>query len=112
MNNVEKHRKRKAEDDPEGSASPRKRGRPKRTVSLESRYPKIPILPDNSHDGEKERALAIEMEKERPRKDIILPLMKETFYARRQYILHDEGSVSSKLLKYSCLKMPPVVSCV
>ena len=45
-----------------------------------------------------------------PRKEVVLPLMKETFHGRRQDILHSDDSVVSKLMKYSALKMPSVVS--
>lgn len=107
--NVEKGRKRKAEVNLEEDETPRKRGRPKRTINLESRYPKLTGSLDNTGDQQKERSIELEMEKDRPRKDIVLPLMKQTFYTRRRYLLHNDGSVVSKLTKYPALKMPPVV---
>ncbi len=114
VNNVEKsRRKRKAEVDIGDSETPnRKRGRPKRIITLESRYPKLASPPDDSGDQQKEQALALELEKGKPRKDVVLQLMKGTFFTRRQYILHDNGSVVSKLTKYPGLKMPLVVSIV
>ena len=50
------------------------------------------------------------MEKEKPRKEVVLPLMKETFHRHRRDILHSDVSVVSNLVKYSALKMPSVVS--
>lgn len=87
-----------------------KSGRPKKVINLENRYPRINPQKDNLDEQQKEQALASEMVKAHPRKDIILQLMKATFYARRQFILHNEGSVLSKLAKYPGLKMPIVVS--
>ena len=54
-------------------------------------------------------AISKEMEKEKPRKDILLPLMKSTFYFRRKYILESEDSVFVKLEKFPGLKMPSLV---
>lgn len=76
--NVEKSRKRVASD-LTSEATPRKRGRPKRVLSLASRYP--PLQP-NADDTAQEQNLQVilkEMEKEKPRKDILLPLMKSSF---------------------------------
>ncbi len=107
--NVEKSRKRKASDSDIGTPA-RKRGRPKRLViSLESRYPTV----SPQFDGEREKeqaALTKEMEKDKPRKNIVVQLMKETFYSRRQYILLNDESVVSKLAKYQGFTLPPVVS--
>lgn len=52
---------------------------------------------------------AISMEKDKPRVDVLLPLVKSTFYVRRQYILNSEDSVLSKLEKFPALKLPPLV---
>lgn len=104
-----KSRKRGATDSDEAE-TPRKRGRPKRTINLESRYPTITGPDDDSEEQQNDQALAVEMEKEKPRRDTVLQLMKHTFYARRQYILHNNESVVSKLAKYPGLKMPVVVS--
>lgn len=112
MYNVEKGRKRDADDSLE--ATPKKRGRPKRVVTLECRYPSIRPLEGEDATQQQQRIQAIskEMEKEKPRKDILLPLMKSTFYARRQYILDNDGSVFCKVQKFPALKMPPLVCCV
>lgn len=106
--NVEKTRKRKAADD-SMDATPKKRGRPKRVTSLETRYPSIRPHGDDASQQQQKQALSKEMDKEKPRKDILLPLMKSTFYERRQYILDRDDSVLAKLEKYPALKMPPLV---
>lgn len=49
------------------------------------------------------------MEKEKPRKDVVLDLMKSTYYSRRKHILGYVGSVSSKVTKYPAFKMPSVL---
>lgn len=106
--NLEKGRKRKAADLADDT-TPRKRGRPKRVISLISRYP--PLQPQSTDTAQEQQVHAImkEMDKEKPRKDILLPLMKATFYARRQYILDSEDSVLTKLEKFPALKMSPMV---
>ena len=91
--------------------TPRKRGRPKRVMSLETRYLSIRPQGDESTQQEHMQALTKELEKEKPRKDILLPLMKSTFYQRRQYILNNDDSVLSKLEKYPALRMPPLIQC-
>ena len=105
--NIEKSRKRKASDS--GQDLPKKRGRPKSVINLESRYPTVCPEEIGSSDSHFVEALSKEMEKENPRKDVILQLMKSTFYSRRRYILQSESSVTCKLEKFPALKMPPVV---
>lgn len=102
--NIEKSRKRKTTLDLD--ETPRKRGRPKR--SLDIRYPSI-TPGDASVQQQQVQAISKELEKEKPRKDILLPLMKTTFYARRQYILANDDSVITKLEKFPALRMPPLV---
>lgn len=109
--NVEKTRKRArtgpntAED---GTCTAKKRGRPKRSSDLESRYPLIQLRDDASAQ-QHVQAISVEMEREKPRKDILLPLMKSTFGVRRQYILSSDDCVFTKLDKYPALKMPALV---
>ena len=57
-------------------------------------------------------ALQKEMDRENPRKDIILPLLKETFPSRRQHILGDSDdlSVTTILETYKPLSLPFAVS--
>ena len=106
--NVEKTRKRKASDSVSGNSDQeRKRGRPKKSTALGSRYPAMRQVEEPDTDGE--QALKKEMEQEKPRKDVVLSLMKNTFYFRRQYILHKDDSVRAKLEKYPALRMPYVV---
>ena len=75
-------------------------------MNLESRYPSI--RPQEDESAQQQHLPAIS--KEKPRKEILLPLMKSTFYARRQYILNSSNSVLSKLEKFPALKMLPLVS--
>ena len=105
--NVEKSRKRSASNDdlPPGK---RARGRPKKIISL-SRYPAIRKDVDTSDDSTQQQAITKELQKQNPRKEILLPLMKETFYSRRKYILECNDSVFDKLTKFPGLKMPPLV---
>ena len=77
--NVEKSRKRTGPDIED--STPKKRGRPKkRSSNLKYRYPLIQSngVCDASEQQNVE-AMSMEMEKNKPRKDILLPLMKSTF---------------------------------
>lgn len=88
----------------------KKRGRPKKVINLASRYPSIqPHGNDTAQQQIHTQAILKEMDKEKPRKDILLPLMK---HARRQYILESEDSVLTKLEKFPALKMPSLVGCM
>ena len=107
--NVEKNRKRKAIDAADGLDLPKKRGRSKRVISLESRYPAVRQV-DGPEVEQIIAALSNEMDKEKPRKDVVLSLMKSTFGKRRRYILCDEASVTAKLDKFPALRMPSAVS--
>ena len=105
-------RKRSANQD---TPSPKaKRGRPK--VNVLSRYP--PLRGTGGIDDVAEErnlaALQKEMDRENPRKDIILPLLKETFASRRQHILGDSDdlSVTAILETYKPLSLPFAVSSV
>ena len=83
--NVEKSRKRAAVD--EIDDTPKKRGRPKRIINLATRYPSIQLCAQGDHlDRQHIQAISKEMENDKPRKEILLPLLKSTFYVRRQYI--------------------------
>ena len=105
VNNVEKDRKRKAssEDD-----LPRKRGRPKKIVTSSSCY--SPLTVDPSDISQETEALENELKKEKSRRDVLLDLMKATYYSRRREILHDSDTVCAKITTYPALKMPSVVS--
>ena len=106
--NVEKSRKRVAVDSIDDT--PRKRGRPKQVTNLVSRYPPLQHHGnDPSQQQQTSQAILKEMEKEKPRKDILLPLLRSTFCVRRQYILESNESVIAKLEKFPALKMPPLV---
>ena len=105
---MEKKRKREGE----GEVPQKKRGRPKKSDSpLSARYPDIhgealnPVAENRNTD-----AVAKELEKQQPRKDIILPLMKSLYSSRRQYILNDAVSASDTIDKFPALKLSFVVS--
>ena len=106
--NVEKSRKRAVVDSIDDT--PKKRGQPKkRVISLASRYPSIQPNGNDSAQQQHTQAISKEMEKDKPRIDVLLPLMKSTFYARRQCILDNDGSVLLKLEKFLALRMPSIV---
>ena len=111
MYNVEKTRKRKLTGEDDSMPTPKKRGRPKKIINLESRYP--PVRPqegsDSTADARNMQALQLETEKDKPRKEVVLPLMKATFYSRRHYILNEAESVVKVLERFPSLKMPSVV---
>lgn len=107
VNNKKKIPKRKLEKvDGESCMSPAKRGRPKSDPSL-ARYP--PLV-QADEDTVAEEALKLEVQKERPRKEIIVPLMKKTFPSRRHYILTCAKSVHEILEMHKELKLPFAVS--
>ena len=78
--NVEKSRKRKTSESSE--ETPRKRGRPKRVSSLVSRYPSIQI-DDDDDSVQQQQHVRAKWNRKKPRKEILLPLMKSTFNSRR-----------------------------
>ena len=51
-----------------------------------------------------------ELEKPKPKQDVVLELMQVTFPHRRRYILDEAASVRDILHKFPALKMPDVVS--
>ena len=54
-------------------------------------------------------AVVKELEKEQPRRDVLLQLMKSLFPSRRSYILLTADSVDHTLFKFPALKIPFVV---
>lgn len=74
------------------------------------RYPPLQI--GNTDDGEAAEALCKELEKDKPRRDVVLPLFKETFPERRQYILSTQSSVAEITTRYKALSLPYAVSFV
>lgn len=96
-----------------GDATPRKKGRPKKaTTTGLDRYPALICNESIAPDEERSacEALRREMQNERPRRELFLPLMKSTFVLRRQYILHYAGSVRDILQDYPALKEACAVS--
>ena len=99
----------------EGQGTPVKRGRPKGT-SLLNRYPPLPEgINDDASNQRNITALQREMEKERPRKDVVLSLLNQTFATRREEIVSDSADVTltSILTKYKALTLPyAVCTCI
>ena len=89
-------RKRVATND--GESSPIKRGRPK-GCSLLNRYtPVNEDLNDEASSDRNIRALKKEMEKEKPRKECVLSLLRQTFSSRREDILSNSDVSVTTLL--------------
>ena len=88
---------------------PAKRGQP-RVLTVLSRYP--PLSMEGDIDVERnEQAISQEIGRETPRKDILLPLLRQTFTSRREYILSDSDSTIAVILqKYPALAFRSVVS--
>ena len=105
-------KKRPASSD-DGEGTPVKRGRPKGS-SLLMRYPQLPEASNDAASNERNNtALKKEIEKEKPRKDVVLSLMKETFSARREEILFAGNlSLADILLPHKGLKFPYAVSVI
>lgn len=73
--NIEKKRKRTDSDSPR----PVKRGRPNKSSKQSSRYPVLKeSAPAEDVDTRNHQALAVECEREKPRKDLVVQLMKDT----------------------------------
>ena len=109
-----KQHKRSIDDDDssDSSAPKRKRGRPS-TSQVLTRYPPLRDTGEDEVAGERNRQqLQRELEKDRPRKETILLLAKQTFTSRRSEILDEskEISASSILSKYGEIQKPYVVS--
>lgn len=93
---------------------PAKRGRP-RLISVLSRYPPLSRDEDSDDDIAMERHMGMlkkEMERESPRKEQLLQLMKVTYTIRREFVLSDSSEVSATavLEKYPALSLVSVVS--
>lgn len=108
MHNVAKPgRKRQLEKDDTPVPAP-KRGRPKRDALLE-RYPS---LNPPSACTESQKALDKELEKETPRKDIVLPLVNSTFHYRRPLVVQSAVKnvpIHRLLTQHKCLRLIYVV---
>ena len=104
--NVYKGEKRKHTDQEEASSSVPSRKRPK----ILERYP--PLNASSIDEGTVERhrkALDLELQKERPRMNVILELMELTFSHRREYVLNEASSVEEIVEKYPAFGKPDVV---
>jgi hypothetical protein len=68
------------------------------------------LQPSGDIDEDKIKALQIELGKKKPRKDIVLPLLKETFPERRQFVLTTQVSVAELTERYKSFLLPYAVS--
>ena len=70
------------------------------------RYPAVQeIEVDETTEKNHFDAIKKELQKEQPRRDVLLPLMKFLFPSRRNFILHSAISVENILLKFPALKL-------
>lgn len=93
------------------STPPAKRGRPPKFEDpMLQRYPPVQLSDTCTDDGNATEALSRELEKDKPRKDVVLPLLKETFAQRRHYILSTQTSVADITAQYKALLLPYAVS--
>ena len=96
----------------DAGTSPCKRGRPKGSTLL-NRYPPVRVEDADSVANERNmKALMKESERDHPRKDHILPLLKHTYTSRREDILAEsmDVAVTDLLTKYPALCFPYAVS--
>ena len=73
------------------------------------RYPPVQVADNVDEDDIK--ALQLELAKDKPRKDVVLPLFKKTFPERRQYVLLTQMSVADLTERYRGFLLPYAVSC-
>lgn len=106
------HKRSIEEDDSSDSSTPkRKRGRPS-TSQVLTRYPPLRDTGEDETASERNRQqLQRELERDRPRKETVLLLARQTFATRRSEILDEtkEISASSILSKYNEIEKPYVV---
>ena len=99
---------------PDGDASTPKKGRPKSSAIL-GRYPTLEVNDIGNDDVANARNLNLlqkELERDKPRKETILPLLRHTFVSRRDYILSEveDINVARILTIHQALQLPYVVS--
>ena len=105
--NVEKSNVRKPSAEADSTDVP-----PKKKYKVSSLYPPL----DHSQAADDitfERhysAMENELSKDKPRKEVVANLMRQTFIQRRDFVLNDAESVSQILGRYSGLKLPDIVS--
>ena len=97
-----------------GQSSPCKRGRPKASVIM-NRYPPVRVdsdFKDAATDERNKKTLLKELERENPRKEIVLSLLRQTFSNRREDVLSESADVSVRtiLSTHPALTLPYAVS--
>ena len=84
-------------------------GRPKHEDHILARYPPMQYVADDV-DEDKLKALQVELERVKPRRDIIVLLYKDTFTERRQFVLSAQViSVDDLIKRYKGFTLPYVV---
>lgn len=111
MHNVRSACAKKRPSSDEGQGTPVKKGRPKGS-SLLNRYPPLPEVNMDAASNERNmNALKKEMDREKPRKDVVLSLLKQTFSTRRDEIVSDcsDVTVTSIISIHKALTLPYAV---
>lgn len=76
-----------------------------------SRYPPVTGSPMDDISFERHlQKITTEIKRESTRKQVLLPLMEQTYLTRREMILSEHTSISEILASYSCLKIFSMVS--
>lgn len=110
MHNVRSACAKKRPSSDEGQGTPVKKGRPK--GSSLHRYPPLPEVNMDAASNERNmNALKKEMDREKPRKDVVLSLLKQTFSTRRDEIVSDcsDVTVTSIISIHKALTLPYAV---
>ena len=97
-----------------GDETPRKRGRPKVSTTM-GRYPALESMDvgeydDNASTERNRNALSKELERPKPRKEVVLSLLRQTYRPRRDEVLSDSEDVASILSRHPALSLPYAVS--
>ncbi len=111
VHNVRSANARKRPPTDESDETPCRKGRPKMSAVL-SRYPPIPdVGNDDISHARNIKLLQKEMERDKPRKETVLSLLKQTFTSRREYILSEAEDVTATtiLKEHQALSLPYAV---
>lgn len=103
--NVEKGHRKRTNDEPCRPSKKRKKG--------SDRYPPLSHynLSDEATQSRNYAAMTKELEKPRPRKDVLMEMMKLTFPHRRQQILSDDCESAQEVIdNFPALSYPDIVS--
>ena len=84
---------------------------PRKKAKVVDRYPPMDVsrITDDATFKRYMSTLNTELDKPKPKKEIILELMRNTFSHRREFILDEASNVAEILEKYPALRLPDVV---